>query len=72
MDAYASLLCEVAHHWLQTDANEEHALRAALLAARASTRAFAHPEAARQYDHVIRLWVRVPDAEVIAAPTSSR
>jgi DNA-binding CsgD family transcriptional regulator/type II secretory pathway predicted ATPase ExeA len=66
VDAYASKLCEVAHHWLQTDANEEHALRAALLAARASTRAFAHPEAARQYDHVIALWGRLPDAEVIA------
>ena len=65
VNAYASRLCEVAHHWLQTDANEEHALRAALLAARASTRAFAHPEALRQYDHVVRLWDRVPDAAVI-------
>jgi len=65
VNAYASRLCEVAHHWLQTDANEEHALRCALLAARASTRAFAHPEAARQYDHVIRLWGRLPDAVVI-------
>ena len=41
------------------------ALRASLLAARASTRAFAHPEAARQYDQVVRLWSRVIDAEVI-------
>ena len=65
VNAYASRLCEVAHHWLQTDANEEHALRAALLAARASTRAFAHPEALRQYDHVVRLWSRVHDPEVV-------
>ena len=65
VNAYASRLCEVAHHWLQTDANEEHALRAALLAARASTRAFAHPEALRQYDHVITLWSRVHDPEVV-------
>ena len=65
VDAYAGRLCEVAHHWLQSDANEEHALRASLLAARASTRAYAHPEAARQYENVVRLWDRVPDAELI-------
>jgi len=65
VDAYAGRLCEVAHHWVQTEANEEHALRASLLAARASTRAFAHPEAARQYDQVVRLWARVGDPEVI-------
>jgi DNA-binding CsgD family transcriptional regulator/type II secretory pathway predicted ATPase ExeA/tetratricopeptide (TPR) repeat protein len=65
VDAYAGRLCEVAHHWVQTEANEEHALRASLLAARASTRAFAHPEAARQYDQVVRLWSLVSDAEVI-------
>ena len=66
VDAYAGRLCEVAHHWVQTEANEEHALRASLLAARASTRAFAHPEAARQYDQVVRLWSRVVDPEVIS------
>ena len=65
VDAYAGRLCEVAHHWLQTDAHEEHALRAALLAGRASTAAHAHPEAARQYGHVLRLWSRVSDPEVI-------
>ncbi|MDQ1600845.1 MAG: hypothetical protein QOD68_2319 [Actinomycetota bacterium] len=65
VDAYAGRLCEVAHHWVQTEANEEHALRASLLAARASTRAFAHPEAARQYDQVVRLWSLVGDPEVI-------
>jgi DNA-binding CsgD family transcriptional regulator/type II secretory pathway predicted ATPase ExeA len=65
VDAYAGRLCEVAFHWVQTEANEEHALRASLLAARASTRAFAHPEAARQYDQVVRLWSRVNDPEVI-------
>jgi DNA-binding CsgD family transcriptional regulator/type II secretory pathway predicted ATPase ExeA/tetratricopeptide (TPR) repeat protein len=64
-DAYAGRLCEVAHHWVQTEAHEEGALRASLLAARASTRAFAHPEAARQYDQVVRLWSRVDDAEGI-------
>ena len=62
-DAYAGRLCEVAHHWVQTEAHEENAVRASLLAARASTRAFAHPEAARQYDQVVRLWSRVDDAE---------
>jgi DNA-binding CsgD family transcriptional regulator/tetratricopeptide (TPR) repeat protein/type II secretory pathway predicted ATPase ExeA len=65
VDAYAGRLCEVAHHWLQTEANEEHALRASLLAARASTRAFAHPEALRQYGHVIALWSRVGDPDMI-------
>ena len=72
VDAYASKLCEVAHHWLQTDGNEEHALRAALLAARASTRAYAHPEAARQYDHVVRLWTGCPMPRSSPEPTSSR
>lgn len=66
VDAHATLLGEVAHHWLQSDANEEHALRAALLAARASTRAFAHPEALAQYEHVLVLWSRVRDPELIA------
>jgi DNA-binding CsgD family transcriptional regulator/tetratricopeptide (TPR) repeat protein len=65
VDAYASRLCEVAHHWLQTEAHEEHALRSGYLAARASTRAHAHPEALRQYEHVLRLWSRVSDPEVI-------
>jgi DNA-binding CsgD family transcriptional regulator/tetratricopeptide (TPR) repeat protein len=66
VDAYAGPLCEVAHHWLQTEANEEHALRASLLAARASTRAFAHPEAARQYDQVVKVWSSVSDPEDIS------
>jgi DNA-binding CsgD family transcriptional regulator len=66
VDAYATVLCEVAHHWLQSEANEEHALRAALLAARSSTRAFAHPEALRQYEHVLDLWPAVHDPELIA------
>jgi DNA-binding CsgD family transcriptional regulator/tetratricopeptide (TPR) repeat protein len=65
VDAYAGRLCEVAHHWLQTDAHEDQALRAALLAARASTRAFAHPEALRQYEHVVTLWDRVADPELL-------
>ncbi len=66
VDAYAGRLCEVAHHWLQTDAHEEHALRASLLAARASTRDHAHPEALRQYANALRMWSRVDDAELIS------
>jgi DNA-binding NarL/FixJ family response regulator len=64
-DAYATRLCEVAFHWSRTAGREPDAIRAALLAARASTRANAHPEAARQYDHVISLWSQVTDPESV-------
>lgn len=64
-DAYATRLCEVAFHWSRTVGHEPDAMRAALLAARASTRANAHPEAARQYEHVMGLWPTVADPEAV-------
>ena len=58
---YPTRLGEVAHHWLQSDEHEEAALRAVLRAARASSEAYARPEAVRQYSHVLALWDRVDD-----------
>ena len=64
--------CEVAHHWLQSDANEEHALRASLLAARASTRAYAQPgggAAVRERGQAVGPGCPMPRSS--SAPTSS-
>ena len=65
-DPYPTRLGEVAFHWLQTDGNVDAALRASIRAARASTRAGAHPEAARHYDHVLALWHRTQQPDDVA------
>ncbi|MGZ4609383.1 MAG: ATP-binding protein [Actinomycetes bacterium] len=65
VDPYPTRLCEVVHHWLQSDGNIDDAMWAALRAARASTLACAHPEAARQYEHVLTLWHRAERPEEI-------
>ena len=62
-EPYATRLGEVAHHWLQSDDNDDAAMRAAVRAARASCQAFAYPEAVRQYDQVLALWHRVENSE---------